>query len=219
MADQVAKEIRRSILSGALRPGQAFSLREIAAQLGISFIPVREALRQLEAQGLVVTRPGKSAYVTPLSRDDLNGIYQLRRKLEPDIAARACRLLDEVAYARLQRYIGIFGENLLDLDEVYEAHRHFHLELLRPAATTWDLRVLDALWHAAERYLRLAFWNHDLDPRERHRRVHAHTALLETFRLGDPQQVSLAVLHHLDDNEMLAQQALGPVVDPQASDG
>ncbi len=213
MADQVVKEIRRSILSGAIRPGQAFSLREIAAQLGISFIPVREALLQLEAQGLVVTRPGKSAYVTPLSRDDLNGIYRLRRKLEPDIAARACRLLDEAAYARLQRYIDIFGEKRLGIDEVYEAHHNFHLELLRPAATTWDLRVLDGLWHAAERYLRLAFLNLDADPREHHRREHAHAALLETFRLGDPQQVSLAVLHHLDNNETLAQQALEPVVE------
>src|SRR5208282_889332 len=65
VVDQVSGEIRRSILSGALRPGQQFSLREIASQLGVSFIPVREALRQLEAQGLVVTRPGRSASVAP----------------------------------------------------------------------------------------------------------------------------------------------------------
>src|SRR6266496_2468178 len=67
VADRVVHEIRRSILTGALQPGQQFSLREIAGQLGVSFIPVREALQQLEAQGLVVTRPGRSATVAPLS--------------------------------------------------------------------------------------------------------------------------------------------------------
>jgi DNA-binding GntR family transcriptional regulator len=214
MVDQVAKEIRRSILSGSLRPGQAFSLREIAAQLEISFIPVREALWQLEAQGLVVTRPGRSAIVTPLSAEDLNGIYQLRRKLEPDIAARACRRLDESAYARLQCYVDTFGEEPRGIDDVYEAHRQFHLELLRPAATTWDLRVIDGLWHAAERYVRLAFARRDADPNEHLRRSHSHVVLLETFRRGDPHEVSREVLHHLHENEVLAQQALEPVVKP-----
>jgi DNA-binding GntR family transcriptional regulator len=213
VVDQVTKEIRRSILSGDLKPGQQFSLREISAQLGISFIPVREALRQLEAQGLVITRPGKSAYVAPLSHEDLQGIYRLRRQIEPEIASRSCKLLEESDYDRIQRYVEMFGEPDLGIDDVYEAHHQFHLELLRPGATAWDLRVLDSLWHAAERYVRLAFLKLDTEPREHHRREHAHAALLETFRLGDPERVSLAVVHHLDDNEIIAQKALDPVVE------
>lgn len=213
VVDQVTKELRRSILSGELKPGQQFSLREISAQLGISFIPVREALRQLEAQGLIITRPGKSAYVAPLSHEDLHGIYRLRRQLEPELAARSCKLLDESDYLRIERYADMFGDKSLGVDEVYEAHHQFHFELLRPASTAWDLRVLDGLWHAAERYIRLAFGKLDAVPREHHRREHAHASLLEIFRIGDPQRVSLAVLHHLDDNEMLAQKALEPVVE------
>jgi DNA-binding GntR family transcriptional regulator len=213
VVEQVTKEIRRSILSGLLKPGQQFSLREISAQLGISFIPVREALRELESQGLVITRPGKSACVAPLSHEDLQGIYRLRRQVEPEIASRACKLLDESDYARLGRCLDMFGNEDLGIDDVYEAHHQFHLELLRPAASTWDLRVLQGLWHAAERYIRLAFLQLDTEPNEHHRRQHAHAALLETFRLGDPDRVSLAVLHHLDDNEMLAQRALDPVAD------
>lgn len=213
VVDQVTKEIRRSILSGSLKPGQRFSLREISAQLGISFIPVREALRQLEAQGLVITRPGKSASVAPLSQEDLRGIYRLRRQLEPDIAARSCTLLDESDYDRIERYVDMFGDESLGVDEVYEAHHQFHLELLRPAATAWDLRILEGLWHAAERYVRLAFLQLDAEPREHHRREHAHAELVETFRFRDPARAALAVLHHLDDNELLAQKALDPVVD------
>jgi DNA-binding GntR family transcriptional regulator len=213
VADQVTKEIRRSILSGALKPGQQFSLRAIAAQLDVSFIPVREALRQLEAQGLVVTRPGRSACVAPLSHEELHSIYRLRRQLETEIAARSCLLLEDSDYDRLDGYVKMFGDDRLGIDDIYEAHHQFHLDLLRPAATTWDIRILESLWHAAERYVRLAFLGLDTEPQEHHRREHAHAALVETFRTRDPERVSAAVLHHLDDNEYLARKALDPVVD------
>ncbi|MFC9840758.1 GntR family transcriptional regulator [Rhodococcus sp. NPDC127530] len=143
--EQVAKEIRRSNLSGKILPEQTFSLREISGQLGVSFIPVREALKELEAQGLVVT--GNSAIVAPLSHDDLHGIYRLRRQLEPEIAGRACKLLDDADLRRLDAYVAMFGDESLDIDDIYQAHHAFHYELLRHAATAWDLRVLDGLWH------------------------------------------------------------------------
>ena len=57
VSEQVTNEIRRSILAGALPPGQSLSLRRLADQLGVSFIPVRDALRVLEAEGLVVESP------------------------------------------------------------------------------------------------------------------------------------------------------------------
>jgi DNA-binding GntR family transcriptional regulator len=211
VVDQVSGEIRRSILSGALRPGQQFSLREIAGQLGVSFIPVREALRQLEAQGLVITRPGRSASVAPLDHEDLRGIYRLRRQIEPEIAARSCRLLHDSDLDRLRDFVAMFGDERLGIDEIYEAHHTFHLELLRPAATSWDLRTLEGLWRASERYIRLAFSGLDADPREHRRREHAHAALLDVFSSRDPEQVAAAVLRHLDANEKIAQQALDPV--------
>src|SRR5262245_50436289 len=65
VVEQVMTELRRSILSGALAPGRELSLRELAEMLQVSIIPVREALRSLESEGLVVTRPGRSARVAP----------------------------------------------------------------------------------------------------------------------------------------------------------
>jgi DNA-binding GntR family transcriptional regulator len=209
--EQVAKEIRRSILSGELHPGQTFSLREISGQLGVSFIPVREALRELEAQGLVVTRPGKSAMVAPLSHDDLHGIYRLRRQLEPEIAGRACKMLTDADFCRLEAYVGVFGDENLDIDDIYEAHHAFHYELLRPAATAWDLRVLDGLWHAGERYVRLAFAGRDSEPDEHHRRGHVHTDILSVVRTRNPKKVAAATLEHLDENEQIALRALDPI--------
>ena len=69
--NRVTAEIRRAVLSGALAPGQSFSIAELSSQLGVSHIPVREALQHLSAQGLIVMRPGRSAMVSPLSREEL----------------------------------------------------------------------------------------------------------------------------------------------------
>jgi len=206
--DQVAKEIRRAILCGELRPGQTFSLREISGQRGVSFIPVREALRDLESQGLVITRPGKSAMVAPLAHDDLHGVYRLRRQIEPELAGRASKMLASQDFDRLEAYLTMFADETLGIDDVYDAHHAFHYELLRPAATVWDLRILDGLWHAAERYVRLAFAGRDADPDEPSRRWRTHHELLVATRTGGVRQVAAATRKHLDDTEQIALRAL-----------
>jgi len=136
VVDEVTDEIARSIRSGALRPGQEFSLREIAGQLGVSFIPVREALRRLEGQGLLVTRRNRSAIVAPLDAADLHAIYRLRRQIEPDLAAASCRVLTEADYDRLEAFAELFADESLGIDDIYDAHHDFHTELLRRNGTS-----------------------------------------------------------------------------------
>jgi DNA-binding GntR family transcriptional regulator len=204
VVDQVTDELRRAIVSGRLAPGREFSLREMAAQLGVSFIPVREALRSLEGEGLVVTRPNRSAMVAPLDPADLHAIYQLRRQIEPDLAADARKRLRPEQLDRLEASLELFADPRHGIEEIYDAHHAFHLELLRPAATVWHLRILEILWRAAERYIRVAFGELDPDPAEHRRRSHAHGELLIAFRSGDARAVRRAWLAHLDENEQIA---------------
>ncbi len=212
VVNQVTTEIRRSILAGVLRPGQELSLRDLAGQLGVSTIPVREALRRLEGQGLFIPGTGRaSARVAPLDAADLHGIYRLRLVLEPEIAGRACRLLPGTELAELAAVAASFGNPTASIDEIYDAHRDLHLRLLAPAATGWDLRTLDALWHAAERYVRLAFGARDERGDEHRRREHAHVELLAAFGTREPALVEERVRRHLRDNEAIAQEALAPV--------
>ena len=205
LVDEVTNEIARAIRSGSLRPGQEFSLREIAGQLGVSFIPVREALRHLEGQGLVVMRRNRSAMVAPLDVDDLKGIYRLRRRIEPDLVAASCRLLGDADYTKLESVLDVFGDEKVGIDDVYDAHHDFHRELLRPAATAWDLRTLETLWRAAERYVRVAFAGRD---REHKRRVAAHAVLLDACRSREGRVVRRLVDHHLAENERFALEAI-----------
>lgn len=210
VVEQVMTELRRSILSGALEPGREFSLRGLAEMLKVSIIPVREALRGLESEGLVVTRPGRSALVAPLDLDELQGIYRLRRRLEPEIAQRSCRLLSDAELDRLERQAGEFGVEHRTMNEIYDSHHAFHLALLAPAATSWDIRILGTLWRAAERYVRIGWGRLDPDPQEHARREQHHVELVSAYRQRDPEIASGAVHQHLSRNEQMALLALGP---------
>jgi DNA-binding GntR family transcriptional regulator len=165
-------------------------------------------LRTLEKEGLILTRPGRSAIVAPVHLEDLHAIYRLRHNLEPEIASRSCALLSSEVLDRLERDAVAFGREDWGIDEVYEAHQEFHLALLAPAATEWDLRILTTLWQAAERYIRIGFRRLDPQPEEHHRREHAHEELLTAFRGRDPRTVAQAVSDHLERNEQIARSAL-----------
>ncbi len=213
VVEQVMTELRRSILSGALAPGRELSLRELAEMLGVSIIPVREALRSLESDGLVVTRPGRSARVAPLDLEELQGIYRLRRRLEPEIAQRSCRLLAAAELDRLEEQAIGFGQEDRTMNDIYDGHHEFHLALLAPAATGWDIRILGTLWHASERYIRIGWGRLDPDPHEHARREQYHLELVSAFRQRDPEVASATVLQHLSRNEQTALRALDPVVE------
>jgi DNA-binding GntR family transcriptional regulator len=210
VVEQVMTELRRSILSGALAPGRELSLRELAEMLQVSIIPVREALRSLESEGLVLTRPGRSARVAPLDLDELRGLYRLRRRLEPEIAQRSCRLLSGAELDRLEQQAVGFGAEDRTMNDIYDAHHDFHLALLAPAATSWDIRILSTLWRASERYIRIGWGRLDPDPQEHPRREQYHLELVAAFRQRDPEVAAGAVLQHLSRNEQTALLALGP---------
>jgi DNA-binding GntR family transcriptional regulator len=214
VVEQVMTELRRSILSGALAPGRELSLRELAEMLQVSIIPVREALRSLESEGLVVTRPGRSARVAPLDLDELRGLYRLRRRLEPEIAQRSCRLLTEADLDRLEQEAVGFGAQERTMNDIYDAHHEFHRALLAPAATGWDIRILSTLWRASERYIRIGWGRLDPDPQEHARREQYHVELVGAFRQRDPEVAAAAVLQHLSRNEQTALLALDPVRSP-----
>ncbi|MDQ2815067.1 MAG: GntR family transcriptional regulator [Actinomycetota bacterium] len=197
--DLVTAEIRRAILTGALPAGEQFSIRELARQLGVSHIPIREALRLLESQGLIVLSQARSASVAALSVADLTAIYRLRRRIEPDLAVRSVPLqtaahLDEAKTA-LER------SRMAEPDLAWRAHYEFHESLVAPAATPWDLRIMHTLWTAAERYTLLVFDPTVIDESERQRRYDRHAELLRVAAQRDAAAMQEAVLAHLRFNE------------------
>lgn len=199
--DRVAAEIRRAVLSGVLPPGRKFSIAELSVQFGVSHIPVREALRRLEAQGLIVLRPGRSAMVSPLDRDELRAIFRLRQLLEPDLAARSCAFLTDEDFERAAQLLRAYIDGTDDADHLWNLHHDLHMVYLGPAATEWDLRILVQLWNACDRYTRVVFDTYAVTPQDRAKREMAHRALFAAARSGSPAEIRRAVSEHLSDNE------------------
>src|ERR1700754_954111 len=83
--------------------------------------------------------------------DELRGHYRIRRLVEPDLAAEACLMLSTEELDGLDKRVTAL---ITSSDDAYDAHRAFHTDLLRPAATAWDLRVLRPLWEQADSLIR-----------------------------------------------------------------
>ena len=201
--DRVTAEVRRRIRNGTMSPGQSFAISDLSDELGVSHIPVREALRQLEAQGLIVLRPGRSAIVSPLDVEELRGIYRLRRALEPDLGARSCNLLGKQGLKRLDDLLEAYADTRADADALWEIHRDLHLTLLTPAASSWDLRILSQLWHASDRYTRIIFDTYQLTGVEREHRIQEHRVIVQAARSGSPFEIRSALDEHLREHEAI----------------
>ena len=197
--DRVTAEIRRAVLTGALPPGERFSIRDLARQLEVSHIPIREALRRLEAEGLIILRQARSAEVASLTVADMEAIYRLRLRLEPELGGRSVALLTPEHIAELSELLELTGSR--DPEAAWAAHRAFHAALVAPAANEWDNRILGTLWIAAERYTHLVFDYTNITEDERQDRHDRHALLLATAGTGDARLMEAALVQHLVSNE------------------
>lgn len=199
IVDLVTAEIRRAVLTGALAPGATFSIRDLAAQLGVSHIPIREALRRLESQGLIVLRRARSASVAPLTGADLQAIYRLRYVVELPLAGASAGRHSPAETERLDALLE--GSRDPDPEVAWQAHYDFHAALVHPAANEWDDRVLQTLWMAAERYTHLVFDPTRITEAERERRYQTHRILRDAALRDDADAMADALRAHLTANE------------------
>lgn len=158
LVDRVYQHTRQAILRGAYPPGRPLRAQELADEVGVSLIPVREALRLLAGERLVVTIPNKGARVAPLSLRDMRDSYRLRVILEGEALRQA--------YPRITA--GLIEEGRTLADEMsrdlaggnsqggFEAHRRFHFLLYEASQSDWLLHFIEILWNSTERYWRLA---------------------------------------------------------------
>lgn len=196
IVERVSRELRMAVLAGRLRPGQTFSITQLCAELGVSHIPVREALRRLEVQGLVELRPGRSGVVTPLSLEDLDEIYLLRTAIESELIKVSAPLYTDEDLEVLEQILEDMELEVGDTqsDDYWLAHNAFHWQLLEPAAANWSARTLNALWHANERYTRLFYSE---SGRSLEDRMAEHRRLLEAAKRRSASELNFLLKTHL----------------------
>lgn len=157
VAAAVADALRQRILNGELAPGVQLRQDALAEEFGISRIPVREALLQLEATNLVKIVPHRGAVVAGLSLADVEDIFRLRLELEPQLLILSAPLLTSGDLAGLHALSNTYRD-ALDRNEVQrwgELNRRFHMDLLRHAARPRTLVIVAGLLQDCDRPTRL----------------------------------------------------------------
>lgn len=149
-AEAVYEEIRRRILRGILPPASSLNQDALAPELGVSVTPVREAMRRLEAEGLVQFQAHKSVIVSPLSLDELSEIYDVRLQLDPYAAAVATTKAGEAALARIEQ----MARTEVSRDPLEQAtiNRAFHRAIYAESRNGLLIEILDGLWERTDRY-------------------------------------------------------------------
>jgi len=155
--ERVYRSTREAIITGDYPPGFPLRMTELAARSGVSTIPVREALRRLEAERLVESTANKGARVADLSFPELADAYRLRILLEIEAVRLGFPDLTDEDLARMR---GLLKEMTRlwreGREEGHEAHRKFHFLVYERAGSTWLLHVIRSIWDHTERHRRLA---------------------------------------------------------------
>lgn len=195
MADIATERLHEAIITGGFPPGTPLRLIDISDRLGMSSMPVREALRRLESIGLVTVQPHRGAYVREMSLEDFEDTMSTRRLLEGECVERAARRFEvqhvEECRSHLARYMALTDAGMLV--EARTAHRDFHYGIYSRAGSRWLLHAIDTVWKNSERYRFAA------EPASsRAQTVEEHTSILEACAARDPAAARLALAEHLD---------------------
>jgi DNA-binding GntR family transcriptional regulator len=194
LAAQVQERIRDAILKQTLRPGKRIDQNKLAEELQVSMAPIREALKDLEAEGLVTIYPRRGAFVTEMSADDLDKLYFARALIEGETIFHAVPRLTEEGLERLDGFVSSMRQ-ATDKEEVSSyitLNRQFHLDIYQALDNPHLLQVIQNYWKRSELYrYHLMVATHDTE------RVHReHEAILDTcYRRDQAAAREAAILH------------------------
>lgn len=187
--------LRDRILHGDYPEGTPLRQDAIAAELGVSRIPVREALRQLEAEGLVTVSPHVGAIVSSLSLDEIRELFELRAVIEADLLRRAFPHLTQTEIDRaagvLERYETALARG--DVQAWGELNWEFHSTLYLPERHPLSINIVQQLHNHSDRYQRMQLKL----TRGETRANREHRAILEAVREGAQQHAISLLSSHI----------------------
>jgi DNA-binding GntR family transcriptional regulator len=201
--DLAYRGIRAAILSGEFEPGMQLKLQSLGDRYSISLIPVREALRLLQAEGFVESVRNKGARVAPISLEETLDVYRLRLMLESEALKLAYPHIDQQLVETLEQcqreMRSIFATDPI---RYLALHQKLHFGLYSRCGSKWTLKMLGLVWSHSERWRRLALPS-DVDaPTE------DHTAILDALKRRDARAAGRALEHHIQLSTRSLQRAV-----------
>jgi DNA-binding GntR family transcriptional regulator len=210
LSARIADEIRSAVLSGDLQPGARIRQELLAAKFGASRIPVREALKQLENEGLVVLAPNRGAWIADVNSEESIEVYKIREVVEPLAIFESVPNLTAADIDSLDAAVREL-EQVKTLEEYIQLDREFHLRTYARARMPQLLAMVERFWNSTQHFRRVfvkeTFARDGLpfsDPQ--------HLLLIDVIRAGDAEGARSIVHLHIRRTRLLIQaKGDGPV--------
>lgn len=200
LREVVFNTLRRAILRGELVPGQRLMEIQLAEKMGVSRTPVREAIRKLELEGLVVMIPRKGAEVAHISGKNLRDVLEVRRALEELAGELACKRMTEEELKQLEKanhkFISVLGSD--DITVIAQADETFHGLIYQ--ATEND-RLIQMVNHLREQMYRYRI-EHIKDRSQRKLLVQEHQEIMRALSARDVEATRRTIRNHINKQEI-----------------
>lgn len=190
---RIADDLRQAILAGEYEPGARIRQEDIADRHGASRLPVREALRMLEGEGLVTLVANTGAWVSRLSLAECEEMYQIRERIEPLLLRFNVPLLSDTQIDALDRLADAM-ERANDLEEFIALDREFHLSSYAVAETSVLHETVLQLWNRTQHYRRAFMRVFRTSDRSVH---HEHHLLVAAIRRRDLDESERVLAGHI----------------------
>ena len=193
------ENLRRSILEGKLKSGQRLMEVQLAEQLGVSRTPVREAIRKLELEGLVVMLPRKGAYVANISVKDLMDVLEIRASLEGLGASLAAERRTEEDIKNLEEIEEEFEQAVItqDIDMLLKKDIEFHECIFKAANNKKLEKMINTLWEQVQRF-RITYVS---DSNASLSLIDEHRIILNAIKEGNVADGKKAAIEHIEKAE------------------
>jgi DNA-binding GntR family transcriptional regulator len=215
LSEKIASEIRSAVLSGEMRPGMRIRQELLAAHFGASRIPVREALKQLENEGLVVLAPNRGAWIADVNSEESIEVYKIREAVEPLAIFESVPNLTDADIDSLDATVRDL-ESVTTLEDYIQLDREFHLRTYSRARMPQLLAMVERFWnstqHFRRQFVKETFAKDGLpfsDPQ--------HLLLMDAIRGRDAEAAQVLVRLHIRRTRILIQAMDGGTTSPARS--
>ena len=201
LREVVFMTLRKQILRGELKPGERLMEIALAKKLGVSRTPIREAIRMLEHEELVVMIPRRGAHVADISRQELNDVLEVRMALEVLAARKACARMTQEEIAELDaaesRFEALVSTEDVDINELGQADEQFHDVIDR---ATQNRRLIQLLNNLREQMYRFRV-EYLKDPGVRRELILEHSGMIRAFREKDVEECVEITGRHIENQQ------------------
>ncbi|CAN5294841.1 GntR family transcriptional regulator [soil metagenome] len=200
LRDRVVDEVKERIISGDLPAGARLHERNLSQELGVSRVPLREAILTLAAQGLVEMRPRVGAFVRPMTKDYVEDLFAVRMALEPLAASLAARNRNAAHLAELARLVDAEREALVAGDDRRGSlvNAEFHLEILRASGNELLFSIMAPMQSQIQRLFRRTITSMSQQLSD------DHGDMLEALQAQDADRATDAARRHVEETREIS---------------